>query len=228
MRLRPVEFASTTMRILRGTYAGLRHGGIEQDDFINANAGVLVSGLSKGCGSSRETAPYAEKWAGIQLIIAKNIEKIYGQNCQNIGLLTSTDFGLIARIEQGESIPLEEFTRGLDAIGAEIVRRGGLFPYNQARLAGDLYPPTLATQKRPMNLTEKIIAQHAVVDAKSGHQVSLRWHQEIGILLNRRAFTHDYVTPPAAALFTKFLALMQSQNQAVSTHSITSPVRCDE
>ena len=68
-------------------YAGLRHGDIEPDSFINAHAGVLVSGLSKGCGSSRETAPYAEKWAGIQLIIARNIEKIYGQNCQNIGLL---------------------------------------------------------------------------------------------------------------------------------------------
>jgi 3-isopropylmalate/(R)-2-methylmalate dehydratase large subunit len=192
--------------LARYVYAGLRHGGIEQDDFINANAGVLVSGLSKGCGSSRETAPYAEKWAGIQLIIAKNIEKIYGQNCQNIGLLTSTDFGLIARIEQGESIPLEEFTRGLDAIGAEIVRRGGLFPYNQARLAGDLYPPTLATQKRPMNLTEKIIAQHAVVDAKSGHLgiPAVAPGDSVFCRTDVR-FTHDYVTPMAASLFTKFL-----------------------
>ena len=39
---------------------------------------------------------------GVQLVIAKNIEKIYGQNCQNIGLLTSTDFGLLARIERGD------------------------------------------------------------------------------------------------------------------------------
>ena len=33
--------------------------------------------------------------------IAKSIEKIYGQNAQNIGLLTSTDFSLIERIERG-------------------------------------------------------------------------------------------------------------------------------
>ena len=41
--------------------------------------------------------------AGIKLVIAKNIEKIYGQNCQNIGLLTSTDFSLLPRIERGEA-----------------------------------------------------------------------------------------------------------------------------
>jgi aconitase A len=55
---------------------------------------VIVSGV-EGLRQSRETAPYSELKAGIQLVVAKNIEKIYGQNCQNIGLLTTTDFSLI-------------------------------------------------------------------------------------------------------------------------------------
>jgi hypothetical protein len=41
----------------------------------------------------------------VQLVIAKSIEKIYRQNAQNIGLLTSTDFGLVERIERGRGDP---------------------------------------------------------------------------------------------------------------------------
>src|SRR5437868_13828210 len=148
-------------------YVGMREQAVKKDEVRNGGFKVAVSGLSKGCGSSRETAPYAEKAAGIELVIAKTIEKIYGQNCQNIGLLTSTDFGLIERIKRNEEIPLEEFTRGLDPISKAIVEYGGLFNYNKARLAGHVSPPQLETRKRPMNIVEKIIARHAFVSA--GH-----------------------------------------------------------
>src|SRR6266853_3703170 len=148
-------------------YVGMRDGAVKKDEIKNGGFAVVVSGLSKGCGSSRETAPYAEKWAGIQLVIAKSIEKIYGQNSQNIGLLTSTDFGLIKRIRNGEEIPLREFTSGLDPISQAIVEYGGLFNYNKARLAGEIQPPALETRKRPMNIVEKIVARHAFV--KAGH-----------------------------------------------------------
>src|SRR5882762_7544618 len=146
-------------------FVGMRDGAVKKDEVKNGGFAVVVSGLSKGCGSSRETAPYAEKWAGIQLVIAESIEKIYGQNSQNIGLLTSTDFGLIARIRQGEEIALAEFTKGLDPISQEIVAYGGLFNYNKARLAGVVSPPQLETKKRPMTIVEKIIARHAFVSA---------------------------------------------------------------
>src|SRR5919112_698424 len=146
-------------------YVGMREGAVKKDEVKNGGFGVVVSGLSKGCGSSRETAPFAEKAAGLQLVIAKTIEKIYGQNCQNIGLLTSTDFGLIERIKNGEEIPLAEFTRGLDPISRQIVEHGGLFNYNKARLAGLVTPPALGTERRPMNIVEKIVARHAFVRA---------------------------------------------------------------
>src|SRR5438132_7156325 len=164
-------------------YVGMREGAVKENEVKRGGFAVVVSGLSKGCGSSRETAPYAEKWAGVQLVIAKSIEKIYGQNSQNIGLLTSTDLGLIERIRRGEEIALEEFTKGLDPISKDIVEHGGLFNYNKARLAGKISPPRLdaalvppssgqvptlnvATEKpRPMNIVEKIIARHAFVKA---------------------------------------------------------------
>src|SRR3989440_3775065 len=138
----------------RYVYVGMREGAVKKDEVKNGGFAVVISGLSKGCGSSRETAPYAEKWAGIQLVIAKSIEKIYGQNSQNIGLLTSTDFGLIERIRGGEEIALEEFTKGLDPISRDIVEYGGLFNYNQARLAGDISPPTVETQPLMQQLIE--------------------------------------------------------------------------
>ncbi|MDX6403445.1 MAG: 3-isopropylmalate/(R)-2-methylmalate dehydratase large subunit [Blastocatellia bacterium] len=125
-------------------YVGMRDGAVKKDEVKDGGFSVVVSGLSKGCGSSRETAPYAEKWAGVQLVIAQSIEKIYGQNSQNIGLLTSTNFGLIERIRQGEEIALAEFTAGLDPISQSIVEHGGLFNYNKARLAGQVSPPRLS------------------------------------------------------------------------------------
>src|SRR2546422_663805 len=128
---------------------GIRDGVVKKDEVKNGGFAVVVSGLSKGCGSSRETAPYAEKWAGIQLVIAKSIEKIYGQNSQNIGLLTSTDFGLIDRIKRGEEIALDEFTKRLDPISRDIVAHGGLFNYNKARLAAEVSPPEIQSVRSP-------------------------------------------------------------------------------
>jgi 3-isopropylmalate/(R)-2-methylmalate dehydratase large subunit len=185
-------------------YVGMREGAVKKDEVKNGDFAVVVSGLSKGCGSSRETAPYAEKWAGIQLVIAKSIEKIYGQNSQNIGLLTSTDFGLIERIRRGEEIALDEFTKGLDPISKDIVTYGGLFNYNKARLAGEVSPPRLDTGSRPMNIVEKIIARHAFVTAGKIGVESVKPGDSLFAVVDVR-FSHEYVTPMAASLLTQAL-----------------------
>ena len=126
---------------------GLRGGAFERNSLKNSGFDVIVSGKSKGCGSSRETAPYSELTGGIQLVIAESIEKIYGQNCQNIGLLTSTDFGLVERIAKGEEIPIEEFTQGLDPISAEIIRSGRSLRIQQAREWRATSHPNCRTQR---------------------------------------------------------------------------------
>lgn len=186
----------------RFSMVGLAGGAVEKDSIKNGGFDVIVSGLSKGCGSSRETAPFSEMAAGVKLVIAKSIEKIYGQNCQNIGLLTSTDFTLLDRIVAGESIRIDEFTKGQDQISADIVRHGGLFAYNKARMAGEVVPPVIETAERPMNLVEKIIARNAVRDAASG-EIGLPAVQPGDALFIRTdvRFSHEYVTPMADSLF---------------------------
>jgi 3-isopropylmalate/(R)-2-methylmalate dehydratase large subunit len=188
--------------LARYCLVGLRGGVVKQDAIAAGGFSVIVSGVSKGCGSSRETAPYSELKAGIRLVIARNIEKIYGQNCQNIGLLTSTDFSLIPRLQRGEAIPIEEFTNGLDPIAAEVVRHGGLFAYNQARLAGATVPPPVTTARRPMTLCEQIIARRAIADARTGRLgiAAVKPGDALFVRTDVR-FSHEYVTPMAEALF---------------------------
>jgi 3-isopropylmalate/(R)-2-methylmalate dehydratase large subunit len=185
-------------------YVGMRAGAVKKDEVKNGGFAVVVSGLSKGCGSSRETAPYAEQAAGIQLVIAKSIEKIYGQNSQNIGLLTSTDFTLIERIRRGQEVPLAEFTEGLDPIAQKIVEHGGLFNYNKARLAGDVMPPPIETRKRPMTMVEKIIARHAFVGAGKVGVEAVKPGDSLFAVADVR-FSHEYVTPMAESLFKQAL-----------------------
>jgi 3-isopropylmalate/(R)-2-methylmalate dehydratase large subunit len=185
-------------------YVGMRDAAVKKDEVKTGSFAVVVSGLSKGCGSSRETAPYAEKAAGIQLVLAKSIEKIYGQNSQNIGLLTSTDFGLIERIRRGEEIPLAEFTNGLDPISQDIVEAGGLFNYNKARLAGEVTPPPVATAARPMTITEKIIARHAFVRAGEIGVTAVKPGDALFAVADVR-FSHEYVTPMAESLLKQAL-----------------------
>jgi 3-isopropylmalate/(R)-2-methylmalate dehydratase large subunit len=161
---------------------------------------VSVAGKRRGKGSSREASPYAERCAGLRLVIAESFERIYRQNAQNLGLLTSTDFGLIPRIRRGEAIPLAEFTAGLDPVTAEIVRRGGLFAYNAARLRGEVVPPLPAAAPRPMTYAEKLLARHAVVDAAAGAVGLPAVRPGDGLFVKADwRFSHEYVTPMAAS-----------------------------
>jgi 3-isopropylmalate/(R)-2-methylmalate dehydratase large subunit len=206
--------------LARYCLVGLRGGNIKKDAIKGGGFGVIVSGVSKGCGSSRETAPFSELKAGVQLVIAKNIEKIYGQNCQNIGLLTSTDFGLLARIESGEAIPISEFTKGLDPISAAIVEHGGLFAYNKARLAGKTTPPKVDTKPRPMTLCEKILATRAIADAKTGKLgVSAVKPGDALFVRTDVRFSHEYVTPMAEALFKMGLGESAKVNDPASVYA---------
>jgi homoaconitase/3-isopropylmalate dehydratase large subunit/3-isopropylmalate dehydratase small subunit len=106
-------------------------GSVKEGGFV-----CSVAGTRRGKGSSREQSPYAELMAGIRVVAAESIERIYNENCQNLGILTTTDFAVIERIRAGEEIPLEVFTRGKDVIAREIIEYGGLFEYNVARLQG--------------------------------------------------------------------------------------------
>src|SRR6267142_1348564 len=114
----------------------ITRGAVKRGGFVAA-----VSGKRRGKGSSREQSPYAEMCAGIKLVVAESIERIYRENCQNLGVLTSTDFGLIDKIRAGDEIPLSEFTKGEDEITRQVIEYGGLFPFNVARLQKKVFLP---------------------------------------------------------------------------------------
>jgi len=172
----------------------IARGSVKQGGFV-----ASVSGKRRGKGSSREQSPYAEMMAGIRLVIAENIERIYRENCQNLGIFTSTDFTLIDRIRRGETIPLSVFTNGEGGITRGIIEHGGLFNYNVARLQGKVAVPVVTTPVRPMTLAEKIIARHWVTDLASGKigVPAVRPGDE-GFIRTDIRFSHEYVTPMSA------------------------------
>jgi len=187
------EFPYTGLKC--GSELPIKRGDVRRGGFVCA-----VSGKRRGKGSSREQSPYAERAAGIQLVIAENIERIYKQNCQNLGVLTSTDFGLIDKIRRSDEILLAEFTRGEDDISRQIIEYGGLFRFNVARLQKKVFLQPIATVKRPMTLAEKIFARH-MVDAQGHVGVSAVRPGDSGFARTDLRFSHEYVTPMAAIFY---------------------------
>ncbi|MBC8750319.1 MULTISPECIES: hypothetical protein [Paraburkholderia] len=127
-------------------------------------------------------------------MIAESFERIYRQNCHNLGIFTSTDFGLIDRIRRDEDIPLEEFTRGEDVLTAELIRRGGPFRLTEARRAGWRARLTAAGQ-RPMTYAEKIVARASGrAEVTSGQSVFARtvWR-----------YAHEYVSPTSISFLRR-------------------------
>ena len=188
-------------------YTGLKCGNevpIQRGDVKRGGFVAAVSGKRRGKGSSREQSPYAELCAGIKLVIAENIERIYKQNCQNLGVLTSTDFSLIDKIRSGEEISLREFTTGEDDITRQIIEYGGLFQFNVARLQGKVSLPAIETRKRPMTLAEKIFARHLIAqDGRTG--VPAVKPGDSGFARTDLRFSHEYVTPMAAIFFDQLV-----------------------
>jgi 3-isopropylmalate/(R)-2-methylmalate dehydratase large subunit len=177
-----------------GSEFPITRGSVKEGGFV-----CSVSGKRRGKGSSREQSPYAEMCAGIKVVFAENIERIYRENCQNLGILTSTEFSLIDRVRNGEPIPLSEFTRGEGEITREIIEYGGLFKYNVARMQGKAMVPEIDTPKRPMTVGEKILARHWVTDL-ANDQVGVNYVKpsDEGFVRTDIRFSHEYVTPMSA------------------------------
>jgi len=160
-------------------HTGLRCGNenpIARRSLRQAGFQVLVAGRRYGKGSSREHSPTAEKLAGVQLVIAESFERIYRQNADNIGLFTSTDFGLLVRIERGEDITLADLVRGREALAASVLGVGGLLRWGQRFLLGMDSPTGMGScsedhtpspegtascpENGPQTLFEKILMRH--------------------------------------------------------------------
>src|ERR1700683_2235442 len=215
------EFPYTGLKC--GNETPIKRGDVKRGGFVCA-----VSGKRRGKGSSREQSPYAEMCAGIQVVIAENIERIYKQNCQNLGVLTSTDFSLIDRIRAGKEIALSEFTAGEDEITRQVIEYGGLFPFNVARMQGKVFLPPIKTGMKleinvnvrrysapPMTLAEKIFARH-MINEKGEVGVASVKPGDTGFAQADLRFSHEYVTPMAAIFFERYVGKDAKVNDASS------------
>ena len=206
-----------------GSVTPIGRGEVKRGGFVCA-----VSGKRRGKGSSREQSPYAEMCAGIRVVIAENIERIYKQNCQNLGLLTSTDFSLIDKIRSGEEIALNEFTAGEDEITRQVIEYGGLFPFNVARMQKKVFLPSIESRMKlevsgnarrytapPMTVAEKIFARH-MLSEKGEVGVSDVKPGDTGFAQADLRFSHEYVTPMAAIFFERYVGKDAKVNDASS------------
>lgn len=107
------------------------HSRIEPGDFI-------VAGTNFGCGSSREQAPMAIKYANLSAVLAKSFARIFYRNCFNLGLpaiecetdgisegdelAVDLDAGVIRNKTKGQEIRIAPLPRTMQTLLAD----GGL------------------------------------------------------------------------------------------------------
>ncbi|GAB2685821.1 aconitase family protein [Nocardia thraciensis] len=183
-------------------YLGLRERKVTRGAVRAFGPQIIVSGAAKGCGSSREHAALAEKYAGVELVFARSFERIYEQNCRNIGIVTCTDFALLDAILAGETLPLELFTGGANEIERAIIDLGGLFGFNRASTAAGATPiaPRFAPP-RPLNAVEKVLQSRLSPRNSQSPDSAVTVGESYFVATDIR-FSHEYVTPMAAEMFT--------------------------
>lgn len=79
---------------------------------------LLVAGKNFGCGSSREQAPLALKYAGVDAVLAESFARIFYRNATNVGLpavVCDT-----TKIADGDTVTLD-LDAGTVTINGEIV-----------------------------------------------------------------------------------------------------------
>lgn len=103
----------------------------------------LVAGKNFGCGSSREQATAAIKYAGVGAVIAASFARIFFRNSINLGLPLVCSGEAFASIPEGSDLEIDliggritNLSTGspiaaapLDARAAELLSAGGLIPY---------------------------------------------------------------------------------------------------
>ncbi|MDB3854988.1 aconitase family protein [Euryarchaeota archaeon] len=156
-------------KIAENAYAGLLHDGrrvFESHALINGGFEVIVSGHRKGTGSSRETAPQCEKWSGIKIVIAASFAPIHERNNINLGQLMG-NHDMLKRLQDGESISLNEFTDKYDPVTKLILENGGIFPFAKELKANKIKLPEVNKIPHPMTIVEKIISNKLIKEDKN-------------------------------------------------------------
>jgi len=97
--LDPVEMAKHAMEGLDPNFAEKAKNGV-----------IIVAGQNFGCGSSREQAPLALKYAGVKCVLAGSFARIFYRNAINIGLPVLESLNVLEEVKEGDNltVSLEE------------------------------------------------------------------------------------------------------------------------
>jgi 3-isopropylmalate/(R)-2-methylmalate dehydratase small subunit len=68
---------------------------------------IVVGGVNFGCGSSREHAPLALKYAEVGAVIAESFARIFYRNAINVGLPALECPGIIEAVEEGDQLEVD-------------------------------------------------------------------------------------------------------------------------
>ena len=187
--------------IAKNAYAGLIVDGerlLPERALLDGNFEVIVSGMRKGVGSSRETAAQCESYSGIRLAVAGSFAPIHARNNINLGTLMA-GYEVLERLQRGESVALEELIADYDPITREIVRWGGLFPFSRALAEGQVELPEPSGAERPMTMAEKILSGHLRGDAA---RRSLRPGDAVVVTVDG-GYTHEFTTAQVHAFLVE-------------------------
>ncbi|MCW4024313.1 MAG: 3-isopropylmalate dehydratase small subunit [Candidatus Bathyarchaeota archaeon] len=81
--------------------------GLDPEFAQKAQGVVLVGGKNFGCGSSREQAPLALKYAGVQCVLAESFARIFFRNAINIGLPVIECKGISSAVKTGDVVAVD-------------------------------------------------------------------------------------------------------------------------
>ncbi len=109
---------------------------------------VIVAGENFGCGSSREQAVLAIKYAGVSTVIAKSFARIFYRNAVNLGLMVLVSKSADDVFGDGETAVLDPESNSLVSTDglkrapfepipahiAKILDKGGLIPFIKERM----------------------------------------------------------------------------------------------
>jgi 3-isopropylmalate/(R)-2-methylmalate dehydratase small subunit len=68
---------------------------------------IVVGGKNFGCGSSREQAPLALKYAGVKCVLAESFARIFFRNAINIGLPAIECKGISDAVKTGDELAVD-------------------------------------------------------------------------------------------------------------------------
>ncbi len=148
----------------------ITRGSVKRGGFVAA-----VSGKRRGKGSSREQSPYAEMCAGIKLVVAESIERIYRENCQNLGVRGIIEHGGL-------------FNYNMARLQGQVV----------------LHPPQTPRRPMTLG-EKILARRWVVDPAKGKIGVPAVKPGDEGFVLTDIRFSHEYVTPMAAIFFEQLV-----------------------